>query len=132
MVDLFRWHGSEEVEHRIVAHDVAVYFHDSYVDRIRAMTMAVVDDLRVLPARRRGTWSRPTRTLDIGWWKMQRMRMRDSKLGLLPKYRKLFGSNTLMYFKPGFSPEEMGSTAQAVATWPAPPRPAPRIFDGVI
>ena len=24
--------------------------------------------------------------------------MRDSKLGLLPKYRKLFGSNTLMYF----------------------------------
>ena len=42
MVDLFRWHGSEEVEHRSVAHDVAVYFHDSYFDRIRAMTMAVV------------------------------------------------------------------------------------------
>jgi predicted metal-dependent hydrolase len=42
MVDLFRRHGSEEVEHRDVAHDVAVYFHDSYVDRIRAMAMAVV------------------------------------------------------------------------------------------
>src|SRR6195952_5793284 len=42
MVDLFRWHGSEEVEHRNVAHDVAVYFHDSYVDRIRAMMMSVV------------------------------------------------------------------------------------------
>ena len=41
--------------------------------------------------------------------------MRDSKLGLLPKYRKLFGSNTAMYFRPGYSPEEMGSTAQAVA-----------------
>ena len=23
IVDLFRWHGSEEVEHRMVAHDVA-------------------------------------------------------------------------------------------------------------
>ena len=28
--------------------------------------------------------------------------MRDSKLGLLPKYRKLFGSNTAMYFRPGY------------------------------
>jgi Predicted metal-dependent hydrolase len=33
MVDLFRWHGSEEVEHRNVAHDMAVYFHDSYDER---------------------------------------------------------------------------------------------------
>src|SRR5258708_584562 len=40
MVDLFRWHGSEEVEHRMVAHDVPIYFHDSYLDPIRAMTSA--------------------------------------------------------------------------------------------
>ena len=53
--------------------------------------------------------------LDIGWWRFNRLRMRDSKLGLLPKYRKLFGSNTAMYFRPGFTPDEMGSTAQAVA-----------------
>jgi predicted metal-dependent hydrolase len=55
MVDLFRWHGSEEVEHRMVAHDVAVYFHDSYVDRIRAMTMSVVMFLFSFSAQR-GTW----------------------------------------------------------------------------
>ena len=42
MVDLFRWHGAEEVEHRSVAHDVAVYFHNSYLDRIRSMLVAVV------------------------------------------------------------------------------------------
>ena len=41
IVDLFRWHGSEEVEHRNVAHDVATYFQDSYLARIRAMTLAV-------------------------------------------------------------------------------------------
>jgi uncharacterized protein len=114
MVDLFRWHGSEEVEHRNVAHDVAIYFHDSYVDRIRAMMMAVV---MMAAFFQRGAWymSKNDPTVDMSWLKMQRVRMRDSKLGLLPRYRKLFGSNTLMYFRPGFSPEEMGSTAQAVA-----------------
>ena len=114
MVDLFRWHGSEEVEHRMVAHDIAVYFHDSYVDRIRAMTMAVV---MIFVFFQRAAWYlvKADPNTDIGWWKFNRLRMRDSKLGLLPKYRKLFGSNTAMYFKPSYSPEEMGSTAQAVA-----------------
>jgi predicted metal-dependent hydrolase len=114
MVDLFRWHGSEEVEHRSVAYDVAVYFHNSYPDRIRAMTLAAT---AIFVFFQRGTRyllkSDPAN--DIGWAKMQRLRMRDSKLGLLPEFRKLFGSNTLTYFRPGFSPEEMGSTAQAVA-----------------
>jgi predicted metal-dependent hydrolase len=114
MVDLFRWHGSEEVEHRSVAYDVAVYFHNSYLDRIRAMALAAT---AIFAFFQRGTWylvkSDPANT--IGWWKMQRLRMRDSKLSLLPKFRKLFGSNTLTYFRRGFSPEEMGSTAQAVA-----------------
>ncbi len=114
MVDLFRWHGSEEVEHRSVAHDVAVYFHDSYFDRIRAMTMAVV---AIFVFFQRTAWFlvKSDPTTDIGWWRFNRLRMRDSKLGLLPRYRKLFGSTTAMYFRPGFSPQEMGSTAQAVA-----------------
>lgn len=114
LVDLFRWHGSEEVEHRMVAHDVATYFHDSYVDRIRAMTLAIGMMFFFF---QRGTWYLVANdpSLDLGWWRMQRLRMRDSKLGLLPKFRKLFGGNTFTYFKPGFTPDEMGSTAQAVA-----------------
>ncbi|OBF35888.1 metal-dependent hydrolase [Mycobacterium sp. ACS1612] len=114
MVDLFRWHGSEEVEHRNVAHDVAVYFHDSYPDRIRAMGVAATAMFAFF---QRGTWYllKTDPDLDIGWWQMQRMRMRDSKLGLLPHFRTLFGVNTLTYFRPGYSPGQMGSTAQAVA-----------------
>ena len=114
MVDLFRWHGSEEVEHRSVAHNVAVYFHNSYPDRIRAMTVAAT---AMFVFFQRGTWyllkSDPAN--DIGWWEMQRLRMRDSQLGLLPEFRTLFGANTLTYFRRGYTPEEMGSTAQAVA-----------------
>jgi predicted metal-dependent hydrolase len=114
MVDLFRWHGSEEVEHRNVAHDVAVYIHNSYPDRIRAMGVAATAMFAFF---QRGTWYllKSDPDLDIGWWQMQRLRMRDSKLGLLPHFRTLFGANTLTYFRPGYSPEQMGSTAQAVA-----------------
>ena len=114
LVDLFRWHGSEEVEHRMVAHDVAEYFHSSYLDRIRAMSVAVA---LIAAFFQSGTWYliKNDPECEMGWWRMQRRRMRDSKLGLLPKFSTLFGSNTFMYFRPGFTPDRMGSTAQAVA-----------------
>jgi predicted metal-dependent hydrolase len=53
--------------------------------------------------------------LNISWWQLQRLRARDSELGLLPTYRNLFGRSTLAYFSPRYSPEDVGSTAQAVA-----------------
>ncbi|QEN14099.1 metal-dependent hydrolase [Mycolicibacterium sp. ELW1] len=114
LVDVFRWHGSEEVEHRNVAHDVAVYFHDSYLDRIRSMAIAAT---LMAGFFNRGAWflCRTDPSLDMSWWRMQKLRADDSKRGLLPKYRKLFGTTTLTYFRPNYSPEDVGSTAQAVA-----------------
>jgi predicted metal-dependent hydrolase len=120
LVDLFRWHGSEEVEHRSVAHDVAVYFQDSYLSRIRAMTVAAA---MLFMFFQRAAWylADTDPSVTVGWWRFNRMRMRDSKLGLLPRYRHLFGSATLSYFRPGYSPADLGSTAQAVAYLAASP-----------
>ncbi len=114
MVDLFRWHGSEEVEHRCVAHDVATYFHDSYPARIRAMAMAAT---MMYSFFERATYylCRTDPDARMSWWKMERLRMRDSKLGLLPEFRTVFGSTTLAYFRRDYSPLDVGSTAQAVA-----------------
>ena len=120
LVDLFRWHGSEEVEHRSVAHDVAAHFHDSYFARIRAMNTAAT---MLFVFFQRAAWYlvKSDPAVDANWWTFQRMRMRDSRLGLLPRYRTLFGSSTLGYFRPGYSPEKLGSTAQAVAYLAASP-----------
>ena len=114
LTDLFRWHGSEEVEHRSVAHDVATYFHDSYLARIRAMTVAA-SMLFVFFQRTAWYLVKTDPAVTASWWRFNRMRMRDSKLGLLPRYSSLFGSSTLTYFRRGYSPEQFGSTAQAVA-----------------
>ncbi|RUP30680.1 MAG: metal-dependent hydrolase [Mycolicibacterium sp.] len=114
LVDLYRWHGAEEVEHRSVAHDVATYFRDSYLTRVRAMAVAGTG-LYVLFQRGMRFLVKSDPQLQLSWWRIQRMRMQDSKLGLLPEYWNLLFVQTLAYFKPSYSPEHMGSTAQAVA-----------------
>src|SRR5271155_283097 len=113
-VDLFRWHAAEEVEHRNVAHDVATYFSNSYLDRVGAMLMASTFMFVMF---QRVAWYlvKTDPEVDFGWLAFNRLRYLDSKKRLLPRYRKLFGSNTLDYLRPGFTPEKMGSTAQAVA-----------------
>ncbi len=42
MLDLMRWHGAEEVEHRSVAFDVYQYFSGNYLRRLVSMTFAAV------------------------------------------------------------------------------------------
>lgn len=114
LVDLYRWHGAEEVEHRSVAHDVATYFRDSYLTRVRAMAVAGTG-LYVLFQRGMRFLVKSDPQLQLSWWRIQRLRMQDSKLGLLPEYWNLLFVQTLAYFKPSYTPEDMGSTAQAVA-----------------
>lgn len=114
MLDLFRWHGAEEVEHRMVAHDVAEYFEIGYVRRGALMLIVFPIFIALLL---RGTKflvhadpSLPNHRYPVlvarifaGMWR-----------GSVPGIPSLLIS-ALSTFKPGYSPEGVGSTAQAVA-----------------
>ncbi|MFW0786471.1 metal-dependent hydrolase [Gordonia sp. CPCC 206044] len=119
MTDLFTWHGAEEVEHRAVAHEVAVYFGDSYLRRGRAM-LVVLPALLLLINRGFRFIMHQDSTVSYNYFQRQYHYFRGVRAGVLPKMRHIVLA-TFSYFRPGFHPNEIGSTAQAVAYLAASP-----------
>ncbi|MCU7821796.1 metal-dependent hydrolase [Kitasatospora sp. DSM 101779] len=120
MLDLLRWHGAEEVEHRSVAYDLLVHLDPGYLRRMRGMLVSGpllvhlwVRGVRFLLAadpELRGR-IRPT-------WREAQVQARR---GLLPDPRAMARS-AARYFKPGYHPTQEGSSSQALgylATSPA-------------
>ncbi|GAA5016286.1 metal-dependent hydrolase [Kitasatospora paranensis] len=120
MLDLLRWHGAEEVEHRSVAFDLLVHLDPGYLRRVRGMLvsgpmlvhlwvrgarfMLAADP--VLDGRIRPTW---------------RDAHLNARRGLLPDLR-LLARSAVRYFRPGYHPTQEGSSSQALgylATSPA-------------
>ncbi|HZE40661.1 MAG TPA: metal-dependent hydrolase [Stackebrandtia sp.] len=113
MLDLLRWHGSEEVEHRHVAFDVARHVHRSYPLRVRS-ALSVAYMLIML-------WWRGLRFFIeadpvLSQRKRARLRsfMRAAGRGLLPRIRHMVRW-MLRYLRPGYHPSWDCSTPQAVA-----------------
>nr|WP_308163032.1 metal-dependent hydrolase [Nocardia alni] len=114
VLDLFRWHGAEEVEHRHVAHDVARYFGVGYVRRC-ALMFFVFPIFLCLIGRGMKYLVHQDPTLPNMRYPRLLLRVCGAMWrGALPGVPSLLWSagSTLL---PGYDPESVGSTAQAVA-----------------
>ncbi|TSE00126.1 metal-dependent hydrolase [Skermania sp. ID1734] len=114
MLDLYRWHGAEEVEHRNVAHDVAEYFDMSYTRRNLAMVIAVFSLLLFLIRGAKFLTHEDPALDKPGYPRMLWRIVGSMRRGALPSF-SMIGRSLAHCLKPGYSPEVVGNTAQALA-----------------
>jgi hypothetical protein len=111
MLDLLRWHGAEEVEHRAVAFDLYQHLDGGYWRRVRQM-------LVVAPAMA-ALWFQGVRFL-MRHDPTGRQRLRVGDVVSAGRRYHLPGPWRLIrlctpYLRPGYHPSQYGSTSQAVA-----------------
>ena len=114
MLDLYRWHGAEEVEHRSVAHEVARYFGVGYGRRCASMIITWPFFLLLLVRGAMFLSRNDPTTPDVGYPRLLLGMGRAIRKGLLPGMRAWTWSG-LSAFVPGFDPQQVGSTAAALA-----------------
>ncbi|HLR99576.1 MAG TPA: metal-dependent hydrolase [Mycolicibacillus parakoreensis] len=112
MLDMLRWHGAEEVEHKAVAFDVMKHLRAGFPRQVR--TQLLVTPLILL------LWVRGLRfmySVDPQLAPGTRPRWRDwftsARRGLVPapwRFLRVIGA----YYRPGFHPSQLGGVDQAV------------------
>ncbi len=117
MLDLLRWHGAEEVEHRSVAFDLFQHVSGSYVRRVETM---IVSALALAFLWIQGTRfflahdpSQPGKATWRGYWRAVRQ-------DRLPAIRAIYGTMP-DYLRRSYHPDAHGDTARALAYLAASP-----------
>ena len=111
MLDLLRWHGAEEVEHRAVAFDVFQHVSGRYFTRVRTMLVAAATMMFLFHrgaryfAAQDSTYTGPAPT-------MRRYR-KAARRGLVPRQRDLLLAIP-RYCRPGYHPSHESDTRLAL------------------
>lgn len=111
MLDLVRWHGAEEVEHRNVAFDAFMYVDGSYARRVRTAFLASFTLLVLLLSSLNYLFKKdPSKNKGRFWFVQLLNAMRR---GVVPKIT-LFVTEVPKYLDPRFHPSQLGSMDAAV------------------
>ncbi|RDI44963.1 hypothetical protein DFR68_115115 [Nocardia mexicana] len=111
MLDLVRWHGAEEVEHRSVVYDAFMHLDGSYARKARTAVLAsaLLLPLFVIST---GYLYRKDPSRDKGrFWGLQWLNA--TRRGVVPSWT-VFLTELPRYLRPGFHPSQLGPMDKAL------------------
>ncbi|MBF6168802.1 metal-dependent hydrolase [Streptomyces gardneri] len=111
MLDLVRWHGAEEVEHRSVVYDAFMHLDGSYARKARTAILASATLLPLFIVStaclyRKDPSPRKGRFWGLQFWSATRR-------GVIPKWTVFF-TEMPRYLRPGFHPSQLGPMDKAL------------------
>lgn len=111
MLDLVRWHGAEEVEHRSVVYDAYMHLDGGYARKARQALIASSGLLALFVISSAYLFQRDPSPNKGRWWPLQ---MASASLrGVVPNFTT-FLTEIPRYLRPGFHPSQLGPMDNAL------------------
>ncbi|WP_406229886.1 metal-dependent hydrolase [Nocardia sp. NBC_01009] len=105
MLDLVRWHGAEEVEHRSVVYDAYMYVDGSYARKARTAALASATLLPLFIVSTAHLYRKDSEPNKGRLWPLQFVSA--TVRGVIPSFTVFF-TELPRYLRPGFHPSQLG------------------------
>ncbi|MEV6432641.1 metal-dependent hydrolase [Nocardia sp. NPDC051463] len=105
MLDLVRWHGAEEVEHRSVVYDAYMYVDGSYARKARTAVLASATLLPLFIVSTAHLYRKDPEPNKGRLWPLQFVNA--TVRGVIPSFTVFF-TELPRYLRPGFHPSQLG------------------------